>query len=299
MSKFILFCKSYEGDLRRVQRLWQSVQRFNRDRIPLYISVPSADRALFEQTIGHHTGLTWISDEEIVLANPRVGLDRYQSWSGRLSQQVVKSEFWRLVECDSYLCLDSESEFIRNFYLHDFVAADGTPYTVMHQAKELLQLAENKGINKIGENFHRECAEMKAVFGRTGPDYDFGPTPVVWSSNVWQALDEQYLRPQGKTIWDAILERPSELRWYGESLLHFKSIPILPIEPLFRVYHHNWQWHTQRRLGETTDKLCGEYLGVLSQSSWQYEWDVGAQSKRKTWPSRLARSIKSFLARFR
>ena len=42
---------------------------------------------------------------------------------------------------------------------------------------------------------------------------------------------------------------PSELRWYGESLLAFRSIPLAPIEPLFRVYHHDWHFNALRRLG--------------------------------------------------
>jgi len=299
MASFLLFCKSYAGDLRRVERLWRSVERHNRDRIPLYISIPAADRRLFEATLGHPDGLVWVSDEDIVRANPRADLAAYRSWDGRQSQQVVKSEFWRFAGCDSYLCLDSESEFIRDFHHGDFLDAQGHPYTVMHQAKELLQLARNKGITRVAEDHHRDCALLKAAFGREGPDYDFGPTPVIWAAQVWRDLDEQYLQPKGMTLWDAICERPSELRWYGEALLHFHSIPLLPIEPLFRVYHYNWQWHAQRRLGETAEKLQGEYLGVLCQSNWQYQLDHGKQAKRKSWPSRLVRSLKSTLARYR
>ncbi len=299
MVPFLLFCKSYAGDLKRVKRLWLSVQRFNVDRIPFYISVPAADRALFEQTIGQHPGLFWVSDEDIVRANPMADPGQYRLWDGRLSQQVVKSEFWRHAGCENYLCLDSESEFIRDFRQSDFLDPQGVPYTVMHQSKELLQLAANKGIDKVLDDFHRDSAMMKSVFGRSGPDYDFGPTPVIWSARVWQDLDEHYLRPKGMTLWDAIRERPSELRWYGESLLHFRSIPLLPVEPLFRVYHYNWQWLAQRRLRESASTLRSVYLGVLCQSSWQYEWDSGTQAKRKSWPSRMVRAAKAWLARFR
>jgi hypothetical protein len=299
MSTFLLFCKSYSGDLKRIQRLWLSVQRFNRDRIPLFISVPEADRALFEQTLGTPDGLAWVNDEDIVRANPRANLTYYRTWDGRLSQQVVKSEFWRYSGCDSYLCLDSESEFIRDFYLADFLDTRGFPYTVINQSKELLQLAANKGINKVVDDFHRECALMKSVFGRVGPDYEFSPTPVIWSAQVWRDLDERYLQPKGTTLWEAIQEHPSELRWYGEALLQFNSIPLMPIEPLFRCYHYNWQWHTLRRLGESTSTLQREYLGTVCQSNWQYELDYGAQAQRKSWLSRLVRFIRAQLAKLR
>jgi len=254
---------------------------------------------LFEQTLGKQEGLILVSDEDIVRANPRAELKYYRTWDGRLSQQVVKSEFWRYSGCDSYLCMDSESEFIRDFYLADFLDPRGNPYTVMSQAKEMLQLAANKGITKVVDDFHRDCEMMKSVFGRIGPDYEFAPTPVIWSAQVWRDLDEHYLQPKGITLWEAVLERPSELRWYGEALLEYNSIPLLPIEPLFRCYHYNWQWHTLRRQGESTATLQREYLGVIFQSNWQYEMDFGAHAQRKPLLSRLIRFIKAQLARFR
>lgn len=296
-STFLLFCKSYAGDIKRIQRLWLSVQRFNRDGIPLYISVPEKDRFLFEQTLGRPESLIWVNDEDIVRANPRADLTCYRTWDGRLSQQVVKSEFWRYSGCENYLCLDSESEFIRDFRRNDFLDSYDRPYTVIHQSKELLQLATNKRIERVPEAFHRESALLKAVFAREGPDYDFGPTPVIWSAKVWQDLDDHYLKPRKQTLWDAIQERPSELRWYGEALLNFNSIPLLPIEPLFRVYHYSWQWHAHRRIGERIEKLKGEYLGILCQSNWQYEWDFG--SKKKSALSRIVRWMKFRLAGLR
>ena len=299
MHSFLLFCKSYSGDLRRVQRLWQSVQRHNCEKILFYVSVPKADRSLFEQAMGNPEGLIWVNDEDFVRANANASLENYRLWDGRLSQQVIKSEFWRLTGCDSYLCIDSDSEFIRDFYRRDFLDAQGNPYTVMSQSKELLQLAANKGITKVIDNFHRECSMMKSVFDRIGPDYDFAPTPVIWSARVWRDLDEYYLKPKGITLWDAIRERPSELRWYGEALLQFKSIPLMPIEPLFRCYHYNWQWHTLRRQGESIETLQREYMGVVYQSNWQYELDHDSHVQRKSIASRMARFIRSKLARLR
>ena len=72
MNKVALFCKSYRDDVLRAKRLARSVERFNMEGLPLYVSVPSSDLALFQE---HCAGLplTLISDEEIVAANP--GLD--------------------------------------------------------------------------------------------------------------------------------------------------------------------------------------------------------------------------------
>jgi hypothetical protein len=140
---------------------------------------------------------------------------------------------------------------------------------------------------------------LKIVFKRLGPDYDFGPTPVVWSSKVWKSLEKSYLIPNKLTLWDAIEMAPSELRWYGEALLAYKAIPIYPIEPLFRVYHYDWQYFTSKKMGETNSTLLVNYLGILKQSNWDYERDSGKQAKRKSFLSKVVRVLKRIAARFR
>jgi hypothetical protein len=66
-STFLIFCKSYAGDIKRIQRLWLSVQRFNRDCIPLYISVPETDRSLFEQALGTPEGLILVKTSFVLI----------------------------------------------------------------------------------------------------------------------------------------------------------------------------------------------------------------------------------------
>jgi Family of unknown function (DUF6492) len=173
-----LYCKSYEGDVRRAALLKESIDRFNRDGLKFYLSVPAKDRALFAAQLGT-SGVELIDDEEIVRANPRVDPQRYAGWEGRLSQQVVKSEFWRLIPCDSYVCLDSDCRFLRDFHTSDFLHPDGRPYTVMYQAKDFLQLSINRGKLKSQQAFEERCKRMKARFGRLGPNYQFGSPPFI------------------------------------------------------------------------------------------------------------------------
>lgn len=299
-SNFYLFCKSYSGDVARVWDLWLSIKVFNKDKIPFYISVPEKELGYFKSFFGMDANeIKWVTDEEIIKKTPNPSLGRYASWDGRLSQQVVKSEFWRLFEEDiSYLCLDSESQFIRDFYIVDYFLND-VPYTVFHQNKELLQLAENKKIKKINFHFLNESNLLKNLFKRLGPNYDFGPTPVIWSSKVWKSLEENYLNPNGLSLWDAVEMAPSELRWYGEALLAYNAIPIYPIEPIFRVYHYDWQYFTSKKMGETNKTLIANYLGILKQSNWDYERDYGQQAKRKSFLSKVVRVLKRIAARFR
>jgi hypothetical protein len=295
-TSLCLYCKSYEGDVRRVALLLESIGRFNRDGLKFYVSVPSADRAVFISHLGRD-GVELIDDEDIVRANRRVDPQRYTSWDGRLSQQVIKSEFWRLIPCDAYVCIDSDSMFLSDFSRSDFLHPSGDPYTVMHQTQDFLQLAIDKGKEKIVREFYAGTRRMKDRFGRIGPDYDFGPTPVIWSPMVWKDLDDRFLAPNDLTLWEAIAQEPSELRWYGEALLKFASIPLHPIEPLFRVYHYDWQWHALKAMGETHENLARNFLGVVYQSNWYFELDAGSKTRPPL--SRILRRAKRWLAQFR
>ncbi len=298
-NNFYLFNKTYLGDFKRTRELCESIQLFNRDNIPIYVSVPSEDLDYFKNNIHQPKNINWVTDEVILSAISPLDLERYSQTSGYVSQQIIKSQFWRLFKKDiTYLCLDSESQFIKDFYLSDFLNHDA-PYTVIHQNKELLQLATNKKIDKVRKHFLMESNLLKEIFNRKGPDYDFGPTPVIWSSKVWKSLEQNFLIPNKMTFWDAIEKVPSELRWYGESLLAYKAIPVYPIEPIFRVYHYDWHFFTNKKLGEMPANVAENYFGILKQSNWDYRNDYGSHANRKSFASILLRSIKRFLARYR
>jgi len=301
---FVLFCKSYSGDYLRVERLLISIERFNKECIPLYLSVPKGEINLFAKLIAKFQKTYLIADQDIVSSNFRVRPEIYDALDGRISQQAIKSEFWRYwmqrysnSEKDElvYLCIDSESEFIRDFYIADFFANPKVPFTVCHDNSELLESAAKNRVKKVEINFKRDCLALKNIFDRTGADYAFSPTPVVWSSKVWEDLEKLFLQPRGRTIWDAILEAPNELHWYGESLLRYKSIPFEPRQPFFRVYHYDWQFYSSEKAGETIDALKNNYLGVLRQSSWDHDLDFGYQRSRKGRLSKAVREIKRWL----
>lgn len=94
MKLFALYCKSYSSDLRRLVRLAQSVQQYNREELPFYVSVPEAELPLFQQYL---TGLSvnLIADEDILKASPRINREQVQRMSGSMAQQVIKSELDR------------------------------------------------------------------------------------------------------------------------------------------------------------------------------------------------------------
>jgi hypothetical protein len=293
-ASLTLYCKSYRTDLRRVSRLAQSVARYNQEDIPFYVSAPRGDVQLFRQ---HLAGLPVhvIEDDEILALTPYADQDLAKTLPGHLSQQVIKSEFWRLGLSDAYLCLDSDAAFIRPFKSSDFLWRDGIPYTVMDEGHEYLESAFTSGKIQAMQDFEDEARRVQALFGRQGRAYAFGPFPLPWHRAVWESLERQYLRPRSMTLVDAIRIAPLESRWYGEALLSFGAIPLMPCQPLFKVYHYAWQFDRDRRHGISNDRLSRMYAGVIYQSAWEREMDW--PSEGGSWLSRTGRRIRRALGR--
>lgn len=294
MLDLTLYCKSYRNDLLRLVRLAQSIRQFNADSIPFYVSVPENDFSLFEEKIAGLNVLL-IKDETILRANPNMDIDKVMKLPGGISQQIVKSEFWRLGISKSYLCLDSDCVFIRPFHFDDFILPDGHPYTVMHEAKEFLQFAVNHKQYGTYESYHSLRAQLMEIVERKGRHFDFGPVPVLWNSQVWRALDTEFLQPRNLNFYDAIMLLPSELLWYGEAMLKFSPIPLVPVEPLFKVYHNESQYISGQRQGDSVERLARNFLGVCYQSNWQKEFDLA----KKPLASRIARWARKQVSRLR
>lgn len=256
MEKIVLYCKSFRRDLERVTNLWKSIQKHNRDNIPFYVSVPKEDKHLFEKN-----GIPNLLEDEEVFQTPT------QGW---IQQQIVKASFWKLKLAENYVCIDSDAYFIRDFHTSDFMFDDEVPYTVIHQQKELFTWSVSK-VQQLGFNpkgsFMQDREKVMQIFDRKGIYYDFGPVPVIWSCKVWEDLDTQYMTPKEISWVDLLAYSPSEFSWYGESLLHFKSIPIYPLEPLFKVFHYPLQLQEYKQQGVTEEMIAENYMGIIMQSN--------------------------------
>jgi Family of unknown function (DUF6492) len=272
MKPLVLYCKSYSTDVRRIVRLAQSVQEYNRDNLPFHVSVPRSDLPLFREYLAGMS-VELLADEEIIQASPQIDLDQIHQMRGSVSQQIVKSEFWRLKQSEAYLCLDSDAIFIRPFGLTDFLASNGTPYTVIDEAHELLEDALRHRKTRVLQAFSKESNQVQQLFQRVGRHYSFGPFPLVWHRSVWESLDTHYLQPKGMSFADAIAQVPIESRWYGEALLAYRAISLLPCQTLFKVYHYAWQLDKDRRAKIGTRELAQFYCGVIYQSAWEREMD--------------------------
>jgi hypothetical protein len=236
-----------------------------------------------------------LADEDILKSSPRVDAAQVRNMPGSVSQQVVKSEFWRMGFSTAYLCLDSDAVFIRPFGVADFMTTQGTPYTMVDEAHDLLEGALQRGRERVVTAFIAEAGQVQTLFQRNGRRYSFGPFPLVWHRAVWESLDLQYLQPHGMSFADAIALAPIESRWYGEALLAYQAVPLMPCQALFKVYHYAWQFDQEQRAGIRKEQLVDLYCGVIYQSAWEREMDWPEEGGNTL--SRLGRRMRRLLGR--
>jgi len=227
MNTFAIYCKSYSVDVKRAKRLALTVEMYNADGIDFVVSCPQQEMPLFREHLGG-LKVQLVADEDIVRSNPAHTVEGMQRIPGHLSQQIIKSEFWRLGMARNYLCVDSDCQFIRPFFRNDFMVDETTPYTVMDECRELLVPALIARKQRVIDAFRREAEQVQQEIGRPGKFYNFGPNCPVWSRDVWASLEDEYLRPQKLSFAEAILKCPIEMRWYGEALLKYRAITLMP-----------------------------------------------------------------------
>jgi hypothetical protein len=179
--------------------------------------------------------------------------------------------------------------------LGDFLTQEGTPYTVIDEGRDLFYAVLSGRKAGVSNNFYRESQEVQQEFGRNGKHYNFGPNCPVWDRRVWASLDEHYARPRKLSFLDLVLKSPNEQRWYGEALLRYRAIDLMPSQPFFKMYHYAWQHKFDRKVGIGEEQLKQLYCGVVYQSSWEREMDW--PSEGGSYLSRMGRRIRRSLGR--
>ena len=82
------------------------------------------------------------------------------------------------------------------------------------------------------------------------------------------------------SFWDAVRLYGTEDRWYGEALIKSKVIGYIPIKPLFKVYHYEWQYIQDQKKGIDVNELTNNYIGVIYQSNWDKRLDSDYVKKK-------------------
>lgn len=261
MDELVFFCKTTPKDFHHLVKLSKSIQKYNIDNIPVYICTREENYENLA-TLLNEFRFNFISEEEILKS---AGLEHLEdNW---ITQQIVKLLFSTKGNCKNYLCLDSDSYFIRNFYISDFIIK-GIALFQIHQQKDLFEWALEypEFYNKIKSYYISIRKPVMDYFKRAGEFYDFGPAPILFNSEICIELIEHW-RKSDLTIEKAFIISPSEFTWYGEFILYKKTSHILPRQPFFKVFHYAEQYldFTGKIPLSELDK---EYLGVVLQSTW-------------------------------
>lgn len=168
MHNFVMYCKTYSGDFERLSNLLKSIKKYNKDNIPLYISAPEHELYLFRPF--SRANIFVISDESF--AEKYLAKTGHSKMSvGYINQQICKLTFHKTALTKNYLCLDSDTIFIRNFYISDFMYDDKTPFTVLVMDKDLsierhyrkkFWVGRQKAIKKIYDFMKFEDQRLRA-----------------------------------------------------------------------------------------------------------------------------------------
>ena len=258
MENLAFLVKSYNKHLPWTKQLIDTINTHNKDNIKVYLSVPSQDVPLFKNNIDTQN-CEIITDEDVVKE------DISQNW---FTQQLVKMKFSEMGLCKNYFWIDGDSYFIRDFYLSDFMHDKETPYTTMHENKDLFSWMAQTNmplLNSVLNSYQSDRKKVMDIFGRKGKYYDW-TCPNLWSVKVFDHMRENYLKPNNLTYTDLLKHVPGELIWYGEYLLASKAIKIIPCEPWFKPFHYLQQMTDCKHQGNTEETLAKNYLGIVMPS---------------------------------
>ena len=250
--KFVLYCKSYRGDLERVKLLSETIEKHNKENLPFIISVPEEDKELFESDVPYYTEV--IADESYCGFN--------KGWHG---QQFVKASFFLTEIAEYYLCIDSDSYFFKDFYLSDFMASEDTPYLIMHSHNVFWEWWDRYSYKfnfDARESYKKEYLSIKEHLGTGGKVQHYGPSPFIWDTKVWKWLNLKY------GISNLFHKHTNELKWYGEGAIA-SGANFYPCAPLMACMHYKEQYKMYKEDWDYQEKhFHNQYLGIVMQSNW-------------------------------
>ena len=263
MHKLSLFCKTYSGDIERFNVMIKSFNKFNQDNLTLYVSVPKDDLNLFQKYKNENIEI--ISDESY--AQSYFSNESYFNLPiGYVNQEICKLCFWETNFAKNYLCIDSDLEFIRDFYFSDFMADNDIPYTILVQDKDLSIEKHYQAFWKWRQNL------IQRIYNEIGLDDRRLRTchgNTVLNTKVLKSLKEDFMNKKGYSYKDLIKISPYEFTWYNVWLQKSKLIPEMAVEPFFKTFHMRLDYTFSRLKMISIEDLKQAYIGIIMNGNWE------------------------------
>lgn len=261
MPDIALLLKSYGPDLPYASRLVESFDRYNVEKLTMYVVVPGEDLEMFQHLTGEHVQVL----DESVFAHHLVDATTGGMRPGYINQEIIKLAFWELGLARNYFCVDSDAMFIRPIRSSDFLAPDGYPYTVLVEDLELK--VEPRYFDQYWRERGRSLRLIQSEIGLDAPVVLTCHGHQIFSATVLQSFVNDFLTPRGWDYRDALAVAPYEFSWYNFWLQKSGVIPIHPREPLVKVFHHEGQHFEYILRGIGLADLARGYLAVVVNSN--------------------------------
>ena len=255
--------KTFVDDLKFAERLIPSFNKYNSDNIPLFIVVPETDIEVFQQFL--NSNIEILSEElfkDKLTSDSIFGLK-----PGYINQEIIKLAFWELNLCENYFCLDSDGEFIRDFFLTDFMFNDTTPYSILFEDNELK--VEPEYYKSYWVPREEKIRKIQELVGLTDKRMLTCHGMAILSSKVLASFKSDFMDNKNLSYVDVIKLSPYEFSWYNMWLQKSKAIPIEIREPLFKMFHHENQLKDYLRRLVAIQDIARGYIGITINSNWQ------------------------------
>jgi hypothetical protein len=257
MDNLVFLIKSHAPHIQYTKQLVETAEKHNKDKIPVYLSIPKSQNTIFRNSIDTNL-CNIIFDEDVIQGTLE------QNW---FTQQLVKIKFSECNIGENYLWIDGDSYFLKDFYISDFMFDNETPYTTIHENKDLFQWMATKGnmLEEVLQSYKSDRDKVRQLFNRQGKYYDW-TCPNLWSVKVFEHMRNHYLEPNNLDYEQLLAYMPGELVWYGEYLLASEAIRIIPCESWFKPFHYLQQMLDYKEQGHTEETIAMNYLGIVMPS---------------------------------
>ena len=263
MHNFVMYCKTYSVDFDRVSYLVDSFNKYNKDDVFLYISAPENELYLFQQLASPKIIL--ISDESFAKKYfARLGHSGMSL--GYVNQQICKLTFYKTAITRNYLCVDSDTVFIRDFYISDFMHDEDTPYTVLVMDKDLsierhyrsaFWVGRQRAIKKIYDFMELNDRRLRTCHNSQ-----------VFNVQVLESLARDFMKPKALKYNDLLKISPYEFSWYNVWFQKTQLIKEFAVEPFFKMLHMRQEYTFSRLKLLRQEDYAEAFVGLILNSKW-------------------------------
>lgn len=258
-----MYCKTWSGDFEQFSNLIDTFHRYNRDNVLLYVSAPENELHLFEKFICRTVFI--VSDESY--ANDYFATVGHHGMSlGYANQEICKLTFYKSGVAQNYLCLDSDTVFIRNFHFFDFMHDEKIPYTVLVMDKDLSierhyrtvhWLGRQAAIKKIYDYMELEDRRLRSCHNAQ-----------VFNIKVLESLALDFMKPKGLRYNDLLKISPYEFTWYNVWFQKTGLVKEFAVEPFFKMLHMRQEYTFSRLKLLREEDYAQAYVGLVLNSKW-------------------------------